>query len=785
MSLEIDGYTGLTEVGRGGFGIVYRARDQRFGREVAVKVIRDAGLGKDVLARFERECLALGILSGHPNIVAVHANDSTRGGEFYLVMEFLGGGSLAQRLLAQGSAAPEDVVVWGVALAGALQTAHRAGIVHRDVKPENILFSSYGAPKLVDFGIARMRSAYETRSGFISATLSHAAPEVVAGSPVQPAADVYSLASVLFTALRGRPPFDQGPEDSLAPLIARIAGAAPPDLRSEGIPDEVVAVVERGLAKTADERYADAAEFGRALQEVARSVYGREVVLPIGGAEQTAEAAAVAAVEVDGTAGTVRRSVSALSVSAPTPDLAREVASDVAPETAPAPTPTATPVEPAPARRRRTAVLAVAGLVAVALGAWALVGRGDGGTILAGPGAVPSVTGLPGGGLPGGVGFAGAAVRTGPLTARRDYAFVGTDRVGSTVELRNTSTKSVTRLWVEVVPKDLAVRVGQVSFVPETSGVIEEDPIVYWKVRLAPGAIRSVSWSTTIPAGRQQGQELLDDVRAWHIAAAEESSTRVAAAVKALDGPGITTGTDPTLEAGGQTVTPTAPGPGSGPSLSPVAGGPVVPGGGGPGGGGPVVPSEPDGPGTTTTTGPTGPSTTTNGKPTITVRAQRSNELAAVSYTFGASDPDGDSWSVRSVTGLPAGLGWSGTRISGTVAHSAAVATTNFRSGLGEVAKTVKVTVADARGAVTTVSFVWTVVDTHRLMPDYRNKWGDGSDGLPNVSSISTQSFTACYHATAEVDRIAQQSKAPGSVLRYGEAVVYTYYTRDTSAPVC
>lgn len=763
MSLEIDGYTDLIEVGRGGFGIVYRAQDKRFGREVAVKVIRDAGLGKDVLARFERECLALGILSGHPNIVAVYDNGSTAGGEFHLVMEFLGGGSLAQRLAAHGPAAPEDVVVWGVALAGALETAHRSGIVHRDVKPENILFSSYGAPKLVDFGIARMRSAYETRSGFISATLSHAAPEVVAGSPVQPAADVYSLASVLFTALRGRPPFDEGPEDSLAPLIARIAGAAPPDLRSDGIPAEVVAVVERGLAKTADERYADAAEFGRALQDVARSLYGREVVLPIGGAEQTAEAAAVA-VETLGTAGTVRRKAFAVPP-------------------APAPTPAVTPVTPVvsvPSRTRRTAVLAVAALVVAALGVWAVVGRGDDGTNLAGPIAMPTVSGLPGGGLPGGVGYSGTEVRTGPLTARRDYAFVGTDRVGSTVELRNTSAKSVTRIWIEVVPKDIAVRVGQVSFAPETTGVIEEDPIVYWKVRLAPGAIRTIAWSATIPAGREQGKELLDDVRAWHAAAAKESSKRVAAAAEGLDGAGITTGTDPTLGAGGQTVTPTAPGPEAGPSLAPGGGAPSVPTGGAP-----VVAGEPGGPGATTTTGPAGPATTANGKPTITVRTQKSNELSGISYTFAVKDPDGDAWTVRSVTGLPAGLAWSGTRISGTVSHSAATATTNFRTGLGQVVKTVKVTVADARGAVSTASFTWTVVDTHRLMPNYENKWGDGSDGLPNVSHISSQSFTSCYHATAEVDRIAKQSRTSGSVLRYGDAVTYTYYTRDTSAPAC
>ena len=296
MPPRIVGFEDLTEVGRGGFGTVFSATDKRFGRKIAVKVIRDAGVGRDVVARFERECLALGSLSGHPNIVSVYDQGETQDGDLYLVMEFLSGGSFAQRLASRGRVGAAEATVWGAALAGALETAHRSGIVHRDVKPENILFSEYGVPKLVDFGIARMRSAYETRTGFVSATLNHAAPEIVAGASVSPSADVYSLASVLFTMLSGNAPFDRGGEESLAPLIARIATASPPDLVGLGVPTELAAVVERALAKRPEERFPSAAAFGFALRDCALAIGIPNVEVPLGDADQVAEAAATIAV---------------------------------------------------------------------------------------------------------------------------------------------------------------------------------------------------------------------------------------------------------------------------------------------------------------------------------------------------------------------------------------------------------------------------------------------------------------------------------------------------------
>ncbi len=357
MPPSIAPYTHLTEVGRGGFGTVYQATEGRFGRKVAVKVIRDAGVGRDVVARFERECLALGSLSGHPNIVAVYDQGVTDEGDLYLVMEFLGGGSFADRLAEHGVAQPFEVASWGSALAGALETAHRSGIIHRDVKPENVLFSDYGVPKLVDFGIARMRSAYETRAGFVSATLYHAAPEIVAGASVSPSADIYSLASALYTMLAGKAPFERAGDETLVPLIGRIATASPPDLRDVGVPAELAAVIDRALAKQPEERFESAAAFGLALRDCLRATGLPDVDVSPGDAAQVAEAAATTA------------------VARPTPkdpgrtvDVPRDRVVGSGEEPAPAP----------PKRRRwLVPVAAVAVLALVGGGAAALNSRGD------------------------------------------------------------------------------------------------------------------------------------------------------------------------------------------------------------------------------------------------------------------------------------------------------------------------------------------------------------------------------------------------------------------------
>jgi len=265
----VDGYEHLVEVGRGGFGVVYRADQVEFVRAVALKVLTGT-VDDSARARFERECQAMGALSDHPNIVTVYAAGTTQDGRPYLAMEYLPGGSLAERLSGRRLPWPEAVTV-GVKIAGALQRAHDAGVLHRDVKPENLLVSAYDEPMLADFGIARLHGGYETRSGVITATFAHAAPELLEGRSPTPASDVYSLASTLYSLIAGRPPFVTGDDDTLPAVIARIATASPPDLRAEGVPDGVASTLERALVKDPEARTASAAAFGRELQEAARA----------------------------------------------------------------------------------------------------------------------------------------------------------------------------------------------------------------------------------------------------------------------------------------------------------------------------------------------------------------------------------------------------------------------------------------------------------------------------------------------------------------------------------
>lgn len=269
MAPEIEGLVEVEEIGRGGFGVVYRARQPAFDRLVAVKVFPWGRVTDDALARFERECRATGRLSGHRNIVTVYGSGVTGEGDPYLLMDYLGGGSLGDRVATIGVLTPQQTVALGVLLCDALATAHEAEIVHRDVKPENILFSDSGEPFLADFGIARMASAFETKSGSISATVPYAPPEVIGGQPATPASDVYSLAAVLHFSLAGRSPFQSGDDDEIAALIARIAAHPAPDLAEAGVPEPVAAAIRGGLSKIPAERPETAEGFAARLRDAA------------------------------------------------------------------------------------------------------------------------------------------------------------------------------------------------------------------------------------------------------------------------------------------------------------------------------------------------------------------------------------------------------------------------------------------------------------------------------------------------------------------------------------
>ncbi|HEY2706005.1 MAG TPA: kelch repeat-containing protein [Candidatus Dormibacteraeota bacterium] len=273
VDLGVPGCEHAVEIGRGGFGAVYRAWQPEFGRTVAVKVLGQAGLEAETRRRLGRELRAMGALSGHPHIVTVHSAGFTDAGNPYLVMGFEPGGTLADRLRASGPVPWQEAVLAGIRISGALETAHRAGLLHRDVKPENVLLSAFGEPKLADFGVAQLQGAVATRGEAVVASIPHAAPELLAGGRPSVVSDVYALASTVHTLIRGRPAFagdgDPGP-DSLA-MIARIGSRPVPDLRAQGVPGPVCSVLERAMAKSPGERPPSALDLGMELRGAARA----------------------------------------------------------------------------------------------------------------------------------------------------------------------------------------------------------------------------------------------------------------------------------------------------------------------------------------------------------------------------------------------------------------------------------------------------------------------------------------------------------------------------------
>ena len=272
VDLGLEGYDRYEEIGRGGFSVVYRARQLAFDRTVAIKVISGV-VDEQTLLRFERECRTMGSLSGHPSIVTVFGSGVLANGNPYLVMEYLERGSLGDRL-ERGPLPWDEAADVAVKIGGALQAAHEAGVLHRDVKPENIFVSSYGEPKLGDFGIARLEGGPNTRSGVITASVAHAAPEILDGKRPDEATDVYSLGSTVYTLLAGAPAFSSATDESIVPMLARIAIEPVPDLRPLGVPGPICEVLEASMAKDPALRIRSARELAERMDAARREVAG-------------------------------------------------------------------------------------------------------------------------------------------------------------------------------------------------------------------------------------------------------------------------------------------------------------------------------------------------------------------------------------------------------------------------------------------------------------------------------------------------------------------------------
>src|SRR5258705_13643951 len=201
-----------------------------------------------------REQRAMGRLTGHPNIVGVLQVGETDSGYPYLVMQYHRQGSLEARLRQLGPLPLDEVVRLGVKMAGALDTAHRRGILHRDVKPANILFTDYGEPALGDFGIAHITGAFKTAAGTFTGSPAFTAPEVLGGDPPSQSSDVYGLGATLFAALTGHAAYERRSGEQLVAQFLRITSESAPNLRDSGIPGDVSAVVERAMSRDPDNR---------------------------------------------------------------------------------------------------------------------------------------------------------------------------------------------------------------------------------------------------------------------------------------------------------------------------------------------------------------------------------------------------------------------------------------------------------------------------------------------------------------------------------------------------
>ena len=261
------GLADAVEVGRGGAGVVYRCYQTSLRRSVAVKVLA-SDLNEDNQERFLREGYAMGGLSGHPNIMNILQVGVTDSSRPYIVMPYYSGGSFAERLRRSGRIGWPDALRIGVKLAGALETAHRASTLHRDIKPGNVLVNEYGEPQLSDFGIARIAGGYETSTGFFTGTIAFTAPEVLAGAPPTVQSDVYSLGATLYALIAGTAAHERKQGEEVVAHFLRISSTPVPDLRLQGIPADVCAAIEKAMALEAGERHASAAEFGQALQAV-------------------------------------------------------------------------------------------------------------------------------------------------------------------------------------------------------------------------------------------------------------------------------------------------------------------------------------------------------------------------------------------------------------------------------------------------------------------------------------------------------------------------------------
>ena len=258
-------YEILEVIGTGGMAVVYKARCHRLNRMVAVKILKDDNLGdEDFRRRFHAESQAVAMLS-HPNIVSVY-DVSTSIMADYIVMELIEGISLKEYMETRGTLNWKETLHFGIQIAKALEHAHSRGIVHRDIKPHNIMVLKNGSVKVTDFGIARMMSKGNTLTKEALGSVHYISPEQAKGGRVDTRSDIYSLGVVMYEMMTGRPPYDGDSPVSVA--IQHInGGAAMPSTLNPNIPGGLEQIIMKAMALEIDDRYTTATQMLQDMDE--------------------------------------------------------------------------------------------------------------------------------------------------------------------------------------------------------------------------------------------------------------------------------------------------------------------------------------------------------------------------------------------------------------------------------------------------------------------------------------------------------------------------------------
>jgi eukaryotic-like serine/threonine-protein kinase len=271
INMLFDGrYRVVRKLGSGGMADVYLAEDEELGRRVAIKILNDRHANDDqFVERFRREAKNAAGLS-HPNIVSIYDRGEAEG-TYYIAMEYLDGRSLKELVVARGPLPIADAIAFTRQVLGALRFAHRKGVVHRDIKPHNVMADADGRLKVTDFGIARAGASQMTEAGSIIGTAQYLSPEQARGAAVDQRSDLYSVGIVLYEMLTGTVPFTG--ESPVEIAMRHLADTPqPPSITRPEIPPDLDMIVLRSLAKNPEDRFQTAEEMDAELERVAQGV---------------------------------------------------------------------------------------------------------------------------------------------------------------------------------------------------------------------------------------------------------------------------------------------------------------------------------------------------------------------------------------------------------------------------------------------------------------------------------------------------------------------------------